>query len=249
MKKKIFSFGHVDQSEANDSGLRCDHDQHAIYALLRSIHFNVHCLTMNNNNSNSENSNNNKHGNSNGNIQIPKRLKQSLRAWQQKLRAEMQVNENNNNSNNKSNNDNNYINNHADNSNNTNIGGALSDLEAGRNWNTRLWCVVLGDIEEIEPRSGLMDKDDKRKEMMNNTNNSCAENGSTSSGNSNNAYNSHNLNWRVAVSHDEVFFALRCYGSRASRMLQPGAIVTMSGVILGRVFTNNDNNGSNSGNQ
>lgn len=49
------------------------------------------------------------------------------------------------------------------------------------------------------------------------------------------------IGWKLAVSHDEVFFALCCYGPRLTAMLRPGTATVVSGAILGRVFTNKGN--------
>ena len=47
------------------------------------------------------------------------------------------------------------------------------------------------------------------------------------------------VSWRLAVSHDEIFFALCCFGPRLSGMLRPGTVNSISGAVLGRVFVNN----------
>ena len=49
------------------------------------------------------------------------------------------------------------------------------------------------------------------------------------------------ISWKLAVSHDEIFFVLCCYGSSRTSMLRPGTAATISGAILGRVFTNKGN--------
>ena len=47
------------------------------------------------------------------------------------------------------------------------------------------------------------------------------------------------MSWRLAVSHDEIFFALCCYGPRLTGMLSPGTVNSVRGAVLGRVFANN----------